>query len=111
MAGAINALLNGKDYTIPRPRVVLKVDSAIMKQYAGKYELAPGFILTIAFENGKLTGQATGQGKLELYAEKENVFYPKEVDLHIEFVRGSDNSVEKLILNQGGQLHTAMRIK
>ncbi|MDP4215832.1 MAG: serine hydrolase [Bacteroidota bacterium] len=111
MAGAINALLNGKDYTIPRPKVVLRVDTVILKQYAGKYELAPGFVMTVTLENGKLMAQAGGQPKLELFAEKENVFYPREIDAHLEFVRGADSSVEKLILNQGGQVRTANRIK
>jgi len=55
--------------------------------------------------------QATGQGKVELFAEKENLFFLKVVDAQVEFIKGPDHKVEKLILHQNGRLVTGNKIK
>jgi hypothetical protein len=73
--------------------------------------LAPGFILTISLENGSLMSQATGQGKFELFAEKDNFFFLKVVDAQLEFIKGPDGKVQKLILHQNGGLVPGNKIK
>jgi CubicO group peptidase (beta-lactamase class C family) len=108
IAAEINTLLNGKPYDIPQ--ITLRLDTTVLRQYAGQYQLAPGFILTISLENGSLMSQATGQGKAELFAKKENFFFFKVVDAQVEFIKGADNKVEKLILHQNGQLVTGNKI-
>jgi len=108
IAAEINALLNGKPYNIPQ--ITLRPDTTVLRQYVGQYQLAPGFILTISLENGSLMSQATGQGKAELFAKKENFFFLKVVDAQVEFIKGADNKVEKLILHQNGQLVTGNKI-
>lgn len=111
IAREINALLDGKEYRIPHPRTAIHLDTTLLKQYVGEYQLAQGFILTISLENGSLMSQATGQGKAELFAEKENFFFQKVVDVQLEFIKGPDNKVEKLIIHQNGRPVTANKIK
>jgi len=111
MAGEINALLDGKPYDIPHGRTAIHLDTSLLQKYVGEYQLAPGFILTISVENGSLMSQATGQGKVELFAEKEDFFFLKVIDAQIEFMKGPDNKVEKLILHQNGQSVTGNKIK
>ena len=55
--------------------------------------------------------QATGQGKVELFAERENFFFLKVVDAQLEFIKGPDNKVEKVINHQNGRLVTGNKIK
>jgi CubicO group peptidase (beta-lactamase class C family) len=110
IAAEINALLNGQAYSIPHARTAIHVDTAILRLYVGEYQLSPGFILTMTLENGSLISQATGQGKVELFAEKENFFFLKVADIQIEFIKGPDNKVEKLILHQNGRLVTGTKI-
>lgn len=98
----IDAMLNGQDIVL-KTRKEINVDSAILHTYTGQYQLAPGFIITITLTNGRLISQATGQGKAELYAEKENFFFLKIVDAQIEFIKGSDGKIEKLMLYQNGR--------
>jgi CubicO group peptidase (beta-lactamase class C family) len=111
IAREINALLDGKEYRIPHPRTAIHLDTTLLRQYVGEYQLAQGFILTISLENGSLMSQATGQGKAELFAEKENFFFQKVVDVQLEFIKGPDNKVEKLIIHQNGRPVTANKIK
>jgi CubicO group peptidase (beta-lactamase class C family) len=107
----INALLNGKPYSIPHERVAITVDTVTLKQYVGAYQLNPNFIITITLENGQLMTQATNQPKFPVFAEKKNFFFLKVVDAQIEFVKGADGTVEKMILYQNGIQQTANKIK
>ena len=81
----------------------MAVSPDVLKQYVGEYELAPGFSITVTVENNKMFGQATGQSKFELFAEKEYLFFLKVVDSKIEFVKDEKGAVKRLILYQNGQ--------
>jgi CubicO group peptidase (beta-lactamase class C family) len=111
MANDLYALLNGKEYTTPRSHVAIQLDSVILKRYIGDYELRPNFVITITFENGSLMSRATGQGKTELFPEKENLFFLKVVDAQLEFIKGANNEVESLVLHQNGRLVPGKKIK
>jgi CubicO group peptidase (beta-lactamase class C family) len=111
IGNSINALLNNKEYTIPKPHVAIQLDSAILKQYVGDYELRPNFIITITLENGSLISRATGQGRAEIFPEKENLFFLKVVDAQLEFIKDANGEVEKLVLHQGGRLVPGKKIR
>lgn len=91
------------DEPIPAERAEVKVDPALFDAFVGVYNLFPGFDLTVTRDGDKLGVQATGQGKLTLHAASETTYFPREVELEIEFVRGAGGKVESLILRQGGQ--------
>lgn len=107
----LNAILHNKPYEIPKEQIAITVDTTVLKQYTGEYQLAPNFVLAITLEDGKLMVQATGQGKAEMYAEKENLFFLKIVDAKIEFTKGADGKTDKLILHQNGRDMPANKIK
>ncbi len=107
----INAILNDQPYDFPKPRKEISLDSATLIRYTGEYRLAPQFVITIGYEGGGLVAQATGQGKNELFAEKENFFFLKVVDAQMEFVKGPSGRVDKLILYQGGQQLPGIKIR
>jgi len=73
-----------------------------MQKFTGEYQLAPGFSITVTLENGHLMGQATGQGKFEMFAESANIFFLKIVDAKVEFIADPDGSITKMILHQNG---------
>jgi hypothetical protein len=78
------------------------VDAKILAQYAGTYALAPNFDLVVTVENGQLMTQATGQGKIPLFAESETKFFPVVIDAEIDFVKDADGKVTHLVLHQNG---------
>ena len=87
----------------------IAVSSTILAQYPGTYELRPGFDLVITLEDNQLVSQATGQGKIPLYAESETKFFPKVMDAEIEFLKDNKGSVTHLMLRQGAMETKAPR--
>lgn len=86
------------------------VDTAVLQSYVGKYEMRPGFNLFITREGNKLYGQATGQSRLELFAEAQNKFFLKVVPVEIEFIKDENGKVITCRIYQGG-VNDAKRIE
>mgnify|MGYP006299424429 CR=1 FL=1 len=105
------AIIFGEEYEIPEVINTIKLSDDILQSYTGEYELKPGFIFTISFNNGSLFCIPTDQPKLELLPVSESGFILKEVEAKISFVKNSNQKVEKLILNQGGHQIHALRVK
>jgi CubicO group peptidase (beta-lactamase class C family) len=93
----------------PEIRAIVHVDSKILAQYVGTYQLGPNFNLIVTFENGRLFAQATGQPKFVLNAESETSFFPLEFPAKLEFTKDSNAVVSALILHQGGQNIKALK--
>ncbi|MDQ6698944.1 MAG: DUF3471 domain-containing protein, partial [Acidobacteriota bacterium] len=81
----------------------IAVSPKILAEYAGTYELRPGFDLVVTLEGEQLMTQATGQPKVPVFAESETKFFLKVVDARVEFVRDQKGVVSQLILHQGGR--------
>lgn len=79
------------------------VDDAVLASYVGKYELLPGFILTVAKYENQLKAQATGQPEVPIFPKSDNVFYYKVVEAQLTFNKNTDGIVESVTLLQGGQ--------
>jgi len=86
----------------PTVRTTVPVDAKTLAQYAGTYTLAPNFDLVVTVENGQLMTQATGQGKIALFAESETKFFPIVIDAEIDFVKDANGKVTQLVLHQNG---------
>jgi CubicO group peptidase (beta-lactamase class C family) len=111
IAADINALLNNKEYKIPEEKKEITLDSAILRQYVGEYELAPAFHVVVTLNSGKLEAQPTGQGKAQLFAEREGLFFLKVVDAEVEFQEGADGKIEKMILHQNGMQMPGKKVR
>ena len=81
----------------------VKVNSEVYDDYKGQYEIAPGFILTIKTEDGKIYGQATGQSRFELEPKSEVEYVVESVGARLVFTRAENKSIPHLTLYQGGQ--------
>jgi CubicO group peptidase (beta-lactamase class C family) len=88
---------------LPASLTFIKVDASVLTDYIGAYQLAPNFILTVTLEDGKLFGQATGQGKVELQPLSPVRFKVKDVDAEIEFKKDATGKTESLVLYQAGR--------
>lgn len=96
---------------IPADRQEVKVDPALFDAFAGTYNLFPGFNLVITREGDQLFAQATGQQKLELHPAGELVYFLREVEAEVRFVRGADGKAESLVLDQGGRQSPGKRVE
>lgn len=87
----------------PKVREAIAVPAEQLTLYAGRYELAPDFVLEVTAEAGRLFVQATGQDRLEVFAESPTDFFYKVVDAQISFTTGPDGRATGLVLHQNGQ--------
>ena len=95
----------------PAPeRVAIDVDPRVLEAYAGVYQLAPSFTITVTVEDGALHVQATGQPRFPIFAESEDFFFLRVVDAQVTFTR-TDGVVTGLVLHQGGADQPARKIR
>jgi CubicO group peptidase (beta-lactamase class C family) len=92
------------------PKVV-EVDPKVLDGYVGEYQLVPNFILTVTREGNRLITQATGQQKIEIFAESEKKFFAKVMDAQITFETDAEGRATGIILHQNGVDHEAKRVK
>lgn len=100
---SVSVVYNWSGYYTPQVRKVVSVPDNILADYVGQYELSPEFKLAISKHGDKLKVEPTGQGVYDLYAESNTSFFLVVVDAKIEFVRGANGGIEKLILHQNGR--------
>ncbi len=96
------AMLTKMGAEVKQLEVLISED--ILQTYVGKYALTPDFHIVITLEGTQLYGQATGQGRFELFPKNETEFYLKVVDAQVKFNKNEDGSVKSLTLFQGGQV-------
>lgn len=110
IAKDVMAIAYGLPYQTPVERTSVTVSPAVLEQYVGRYQIAPDFILTVTLENGRLMTQATGQNKLEVFAESETKFFLKVVDAQLTFGKDASGKVAHVTLHQGGVDRKAPKI-
>lgn len=96
---------------IPEVKKEVQLTDDVLKQYEGVYELQKNFVLKVTLDGSRLFVQATGQEKFEMFAEKKDLFFLKEVEAGLEFVRNEKNEIIAVILNQDGMKTEAKKIK
>ena len=79
--------------------------------YAGKYELAPNFIVEVTVDGNQIFAQATGQGQFELFAEDEINFFAKVAPIKVKINKNDSGEVESFTLYQGGSETVAKKIE
>lgn len=101
-------IADGRTAEAPRQRTEIQLDTVTLDEYVGVYTFAPTFAMTITREGNQLITQATNQGKLPVFAEAKDVFFPKVIPATITFTR-ENGKVTGLVLKQGGREMKAPR--
>jgi CubicO group peptidase (beta-lactamase class C family) len=111
MLPKLAAVAHGEAVQLTTERKEITVPSDLLAKYVGVYGMAPGVNMTIMLTNGQLISQMTGQGQVPLFAESENLFFPKVVDAQIEFPKDvGAGPAGQLTLHQNGRDITAKRL-
>ena len=90
-------------------REEIPLDSAVLNDYEGEYELAEGVAITVSVRESQLFIQVTGQQAFPAFAMDTDRFFLRVVDAEIEFLRDDGGYVHELILYQAGE-HRARRL-
>ncbi|MFC5195863.1 serine hydrolase [Bizionia hallyeonensis] len=96
-------VLNSLDIDLSEVVPDMQVSDAVLNTYLGKYQLAPGFIITVTREGAQLLAQATGQPQFQLFPAATHKFYLKVLDAQVTFHVTNEGVVESLTLHQNGQ--------
>ncbi|MGI8996571.1 MAG: ankyrin repeat domain-containing protein [Pyrinomonadaceae bacterium] len=78
-----------------------QVAAETLKSYAGVYKSADGFEISIAFKDGKLTAQPTGQPALPLGATDKTTFKPEGSEGVTLIFNSENGQVSGITLKQG----------
>jgi hypothetical protein len=81
-------------YEDPAPA---KADSKPYRDYVGTYQLAPGVVLTISTDGGKLLRQRAGRAKELLLPEAPDLYFRKGIEGRLLFRRDERGKVDALV--------------
>jgi CubicO group peptidase (beta-lactamase class C family) len=96
----------------PAPeRTEITVAEEILRDYVGEYQMTPEMSIVITLEDGRLHAQPSGQQKIPLFAETDDMFFARAVNAQVSFTRDSSGEVTALVLHQGGRQQTAPRVR
>ncbi|MCG8308530.1 MAG: serine hydrolase [Cytophagales bacterium] len=110
-------LLRGENVTNGLPSFAkikyteILLDTHILKDYEGKYKIAPEMGIDIFLEGEKLFAQLTGQSKIQIFPYERNKFFIKVTDAQIEFNNDGEGNITSLTLFQKGKSIDGQRIK
>jgi hypothetical protein len=92
-------------------KTVVAVAPDVLATYAGRYEIAPGNIVTIENDGARLFVNANGD-RVPLYAESTAKFFIKTVgEITLEFVKDADGAVNTINVSMHGQEIPAKRLE
>jgi len=104
-------ILYGLPYEIPQERQSIQLSEEELKQYVGEYWINNELKVNVSLEGRQLKGQMTGQPKVDLFAQRKDLFFLKVVDAQLEFTRDSSGKVVKVIMYQGGAMIEAPKMR
>jgi hypothetical protein len=84
-------------------RKAIDIDATQLPDYEGRYELAPGVVITVESREAQLFAQVSGQMAYPVFAYDTDRFFYKVVDAQLQFERDPDGNVVAVILHQAGQ--------
>lgn len=96
-------LLNAK----PKPKKEdlykdVTVEDTILETYVGKFELSPGFVLTVIKNESQLILQIPGQGEAPLFPRSQIDFYVKGSEFEFTFNINEAGEVESMTMHPDG---------
>lgn len=104
-------LLHDEEPEWPKERIALEISQSAFDVMTGKYELSPGFILTVFQEDGAYYIQATNQGPVQVWAESETSLFAKSLDIQLNFQSITEGKARELVFKQSGQVIQAKRVE
>ncbi|WP_406672034.1 serine hydrolase, partial [Natronospira sp.] len=90
------ATLEGNGEGLPPLREGQPLDRDLGALYVGRYQMAPGFVVTVRQRDADLFIRAPGRPPLRLYSINGQRFFTRGVDSEVHFLAGEDGAVDQL---------------
>jgi nitroreductase len=101
----------GENYTVKIVRKAIELETSLLQEYEGEYQLTPEISLKISREDSRMFAEATGQARVEIFAEANGKFFLNVTNAQITFTRDEAGTVTGLIWHQGGRDLKGSRIE
>ncbi len=88
----------------------IKIDHDTLLSYCGKYELGPGNIATISFENENLFAESPGLPKTQMTPVSSTTFDVSAAAARATFIKDGSGKVTGIKVSMGGEEHIVMRL-
>ena len=98
------------DEFLPAVNELISLDAVKLDEYAGRFQVNPDRILTIAREEGKLIVRPTADLKFELLPVTDGTFIRREGVLKYAFVKGATGVSELKVTLPDGNIVTAPKV-
>ena len=96
----------------PRQRTGIEVAPSVLLPFAGAYRVVAGLELVTTVSDGALSIRSVpGGSAVRLWPESATVFFVKDADLQVTFVRNSAGVVTGLVLHQYGRERAAAKVR
>jgi CubicO group peptidase (beta-lactamase class C family) len=92
-------------------RAGVRLEPALLDRYTGRYQLAPGSLMTVWHRGRHLFAQLTGQAPFFFRADSPTNFRCEEVGAELIFEAAGDGGASALTLGQGGRDQRAPRLE
>jgi D-alanyl-D-alanine-carboxypeptidase/D-alanyl-D-alanine-endopeptidase len=89
---------------------IVMVTEKKLKQLNGRFELMPGFVMTVSNQGQQLFVQVTGQANIAMKAKSEIEFINHAAQAKITFELDDKGQVISLTLDQGGRSQKALKL-
>jgi len=89
----------------------VKLTDEQLDSFLGQYQYGPGAVITVSRDGTQIFAQLTGQPKLPIFPTSETEFELHVVKAAVQFVKGEDGKVTKVVHRQGGAKIDAPKIK
>jgi len=84
----------------PQERPLYRLDPSIYRQYVGRYEISPDYILDVSYEDYYLIIRPTGQAPTRFYVESQTFFFSIDPYVRIQFLSDRKGDITGLLLWQ-----------
>lgn len=98
-----------EDY-LPELYEIVKLNSTVLDNYAGRYLVNPDRVLNVTKENDKLFAEPTQSPKVELFPISENVFIRKDAPIQYGFLKKPDGKIDTAKISSQGSTSLAPRL-
>ena len=109
LAQELVKLMLGQTLPVPEKPTEIKLSRESLEKFVGSYAIAPNFVMAVTLEGDQLVTQATGQGKVPIFAKSANTFFPKVIDAELVFDLDAEGKATGLTLIQNGRRMPAKR--
>jgi len=92
-------------------RATVKLPEEVLQEFVGEYD--GRLKATVTLVNGKLKVESptVNLPKTNLYAQNDHHFFLKVMDTEMDFVKGADGKIEKVVLDDEGEHYELKKVK